>query len=68
MPFQMTKQEALALVGAKRGAQQRLAALLEVDKSTVSRWPHDAPIPREHALSLRFEHFPQAFGDPTQPA
>lgn len=46
----ITKEEALACYPTMTA----LAGALGITKSAVSQWPAGKPIPREHALTLRF--------------
>ena len=47
----LTKQKVLT---ALKWQAQELAAKLKVDKSTVSRWPDNGPIPEKYQFRLRF--------------
>lgn len=44
------------------GTQQAAADALGIGRTAVTMWSDDAPIPREHALRLRYEIRPDAFG------
>lgn len=47
---------------AAYGTQQALADALGISRTAVSMWSDDKPIPREHALALRYELRPDLFG------
>lgn len=54
----ISKSEAIALYGT----QQALADALGISRTAVTMWPNDRPIPKEHALRLRYELKPELFG------
>ena len=47
---------------AAYGSQQLLADALGISRSAVAMWSREKPIPREHALRLRYELKPDVFG------
>ena len=47
--------------------QQALADALGISRTAVSMWADDKPIPREHALALRYELKPDLFGKASKP-
>lgn len=47
---------------AAYGTQQALADALGISRSAVAMWSSENPIPREHALRLRYELKPEIFG------
>lgn len=51
---------------AAYGSQQLLADALGISRSAVAMWSREKPIPREHALRLRYELKPDIFGAPTE--
>lgn len=55
--FSITKRQALSLFDSSSD----LAAALGRTPGAVSHWPIDGPIPREHALRIRYELRPEAF-------
>ena len=44
------------------GTQQALADALGISRSAVAMWSSENPIPKEHALRLRYELRPDVFG------
>ena len=44
------------------GTQQALADALGISRTAVTMWADDKPIPKEHALRLRYELKPELFG------
>lgn len=44
------------------GTQRALAEALGISRAAVAMWPDDRPIPREHALALRYELRADIFG------
>jgi DNA-binding transcriptional regulator YdaS (Cro superfamily) len=55
--FSLTKQQAIELFGTGTA----LADSLGISKGAVSQWPDDKPIPKEHALNIRFVLKPDSF-------
>lgn len=51
---------------AAYGTQQALADALGISRSAVAMWDREKPIPKEHALRLRYELRPDAFGPAPQ--
>lgn len=46
------------------GTHQAAADALGIKRTAVTMWPDDKPIPEVHALRLRYEVNPGAFGEP----
>lgn len=55
----ISKRDAIAAYGT----QQALADALGISRPAVAMWSDDRPIPKEHALRLRYELKPDVFGN-----
>ena len=60
----ITRAQAVAVYGT----QKALANALGISPQAVSLWKEDAPIPQGHALRLKYELNPEAFGGPVAAA